>query len=231
MLKTASHLSWVSMAVAILGILMTANSLPAQPVIESAIYYTDFWYENPLGWPTGHHFVACASVRGDGLVTVEAQDQKGTRVAVPHDHGNWYCKFVEGILVEGMLTLTATDQQGDTAIKHSTNLDEPREIGKCHNIRFSSETDTPAVFWDPNMDAEGYYVRIYQTSTREEIFRSPPLKSTIYQLPDSVLKIGTSYVFRILAHDYDACNQHVSGFCVENRSSTFSPEFIPQAAK
>ena len=80
MLKTASHLSWVSMAVAILGILMTAKSLPAQPVIESAIYYTDFWYENPLGWPTGHRFVAYANVQGDGLMRVEAEDQKGNRI-------------------------------------------------------------------------------------------------------------------------------------------------------
>jgi hypothetical protein len=96
MLKIASHLSGISMAVAILGILATGNSVPAQPIIESAIYYADFWYENSLGWPTGHHFVACASVRGEGPVTVEAEDQKGTRVALPYDHGNWYCKLVDG---------------------------------------------------------------------------------------------------------------------------------------
>lgn len=218
-------------AATILAILAAAIPVLARPVIESAIYYTDFWYDNPLGWQTGHHFVACAKVQGPGPITVDAEDQKGTTVSLPHDHGSWYCRFVDGELIGGTLTITATDRDGATAKKQSTHLDEPRKIRITRNIRFSNETVSPAIFWDPNMDAEGYYVRIYQTSTQKEVFRSPPLNSTTYQVPVPILNVGTSYVFRILAHDYDACNQHSSGFCVENRSSTFSRQFSPRAVK
>lgn len=218
----------VRMAALILAIMAAATPLLAQPVIENAIYYTDFWYDNPLGWPTGHHFVACAKVKGANPITVEAEDQRGGIVSLPHDHGNWYCRFVEGELIGGVLRITATDVNGASAKKQSTHLDQPRIIRATRNIDFSNETVSPAIFWDPNMDAEGYYVRIYQTSTQKEIFRSPPLSSTTYQLPGPILNAGTSYVFRILAHDYDACDQHVSGLCVENRSSTFSREFVPR---
>ena len=217
---------------ALIGAILAA-ALPAlaQPAIKSAIYYTDFWYDNPLGWPSGHHFVACAKVQATAPVKVQAEDHRGATVSLPYDHGKWYCRFVEGKLAGAVLKITATDNHGNSAQRQTTRLDEPRKIEATRNIRFSNESVTPAIIWDPNLDAEGYYVRIYQASTRKEVFRSPPLNSTIYQIPELILKVETGYVFRILAHDYDTCDQHDSGLCVENRSSTFSRVFTPQAVK
>jgi hypothetical protein len=208
-----------------------ANSARAQPVIESAIYYTDCWYDNALGWQPGHHFVTCAKIHGATPITVEAQDQNGTIVSLPHDRGNWYCKLVDGELITGVLTITATDRNGATAKTQSNNLDHIRKIQAAQNIRFSNETITPTISWDPIVDIGAYYVRIYQLSNQKEVFRSPRLEKTIYRVPGHVMAIGTNYVFRILAHDYDTCRQHDSGFCVENRSSTWSREFTPRAVE
>ena len=146
--KKISHPNRIPMTPLILAILAAVIPVPAQPVIESAIYYTHFWYDNPLGWQTGHHFVACAKVQGSGPITVDAEDQKGTTVYLPHDHGSWYCKFVDGELIGGVLTITATDRDGATAIKQSTHLDEPRKIRITRNIRFSNETVSPAILGD-----------------------------------------------------------------------------------
>lgn len=208
-----------------------AISVQAQPVIESAVYYTDCWYDNPLGWQPGHHFVACARVYGSEPITVEATDQNGTTVSVPHDWGTWYCKLVDGELIPGVLTITATDRNRATAKSQSNNLDHIRKIQAAQNIRFSNETISPAISWDPIADIEAYYVRIYQLSNKKEVFRSPRLERTVCQIPSHVMTIGTAYVFRILAHDYDVCRQHASGFCVENRSSTWSRKFTPRALK
>jgi len=218
-------------ALVTLALQSAAGSVKAQPVIESAIYYTDCWYDNPLGWQPGHHFVACAKIHGSAQITVEAEDQNGTTVSLPHDWGNWYCKLVDGELITGVLTITATDRNGATAKKQSNNLDHVRKIRATLNIRFSNETISPALVWDPNIDAEEYYLRIYQLSNQKEVFRSPRLKSTSYQVPGHVMAVGTGYVFRILAHDYDVCSQHASGFCVENRSSTWRRDFTPQAVE
>ena len=162
---------------------------------------------------------------------MEAKDQTGTAVVLPHDWGNWYCKLVDGELSPGVLTITATDRNGATAKKQSNNLDHIRKIRATPNIRFSNETISPAISWDPIVEIEAYYVRIYQLSNQKEVFRSPRLKGTRYQVPGHVMTAGTSYVFRILAHDYDVCRQHASGICVENRSSTWSREFTPRAVK
>jgi hypothetical protein len=221
----------IATALATLALPDVAFSGQAQPVIEHAIYYTDCWYENPFGRPVGHHFVACAKVRGSAPITVEAEDQNGTIVSLPHDWGNWYCKLVEGELISGVLTITATDGNGLAAKKQSNNLDHIRKIKATHNIRFSNETVSPAIFWDANVDAEQYYVRIYQSSTQKEVFRSPRLKTSTYQVPGYIMDAGTSYVFRILAHDYDVCDQNASGYCLENRSSTWSREFTPRTVK
>jgi hypothetical protein len=231
MMKTYLNFIMVAMALVMSLLPGTAFSVQAQPVVEHAIYYTDCWYDNPFDWPVGHHFVACAKVHGSGPITVEAEDQNGKTVSLPHDWGNWYCKLVEGELNIGILTITAKDGNGVTAKKQSNNLDHVRKIKATHNIRFSNETTSPAIFWDPNMDAEAYYVRIYQSSPQKEIFRSPRLKTTIYQVPGYIMNDGTSYVFRILAHDYDVCDQNASGYCLENRSSTWSREFTPRTVK
>ena len=208
-----------------------AIPVQAQPVIESAIYYTDCWYDNPLGWPPGHHFVACAEIYGLAPITVQAKDQNGLSVPLPHDWGNWYCKVVDGELSTGILTITATDRNGATAATQSSNLDHIRKIPAAQNIRFSNETISPAIFWDPIVDIEAYYVRIYQLSSQKEVFRSPRLETTNYRVPGHAMTAGKTYVFRILAHDYDMCHQHASGFCVENRSSTWRREFTPRAAE
>ncbi len=78
MSKKISRPNRIPMTPLILAILAAAIPVLARPVIESAIYYTDFWYDNPLGWQTGHHFVACAKMQGSGPITVDAEDQKGT---------------------------------------------------------------------------------------------------------------------------------------------------------
>jgi len=222
---------WILVAVIILEFLTAAFSVQAQPVIEGAIYYTDSWYSNPFGSPEEHHFVACAKVHGSAPIKVEAEDQNGTIVALPHDWENWYCKFVEDELSTGILTITAKDGNGRIAKKQSNNLDHIRRIKATHNIRFSNQTISPAIFWDPIVDADKYYVRIYQLSTQKEVFRSPRLKTTTYQVPGNILNAGTSYVFRILAQNYDVCSQHASGYCLENRSSTWSRDFTPRQAK
>jgi hypothetical protein len=222
---------WILVMTIILGSMIAVVSGQAQPVIEHAIYYTDYWYQNPFDWPVGHHFVACAKVQGSNPIKVKARDQNGTTVALPHDWGNWYCKLVENELNPGILTITATDGNGATAKKQSNNLDRIRKIKATRNIHFSNETISPAVYWDPNTDADNYYVRIYQSSTQKEIFRSPHLKTTIYQIPGDIMAAGTSYVFRILAHDYDVCSQHATGNCLENRSSTWSRDFTPRGAE
>lgn len=227
------YLDFIMLAIAMVMLALpgVAFSVQPQPVIERAIYYTDCWYDNPFGWPVGHHFVACAKVHGSDPIIVEAEDQNGTTVSLPHDWGNWYCKLVEGELITGALTITATDGNDATAKKQSNNLNHIRKIQATHNIRFSNETISPAIFWDPNLDADAYYVRIYQSATQKEVLRSPRLKTTTYQVPDHIMDVGTSYVFRILAHDYDVCSQHASGFCVENRSSTWSRDFTPRIVK
>lgn len=222
---------WIPVTAIIFGFMTAVFSVQAQPVIERAIYYTDSWYHNPFGWQVGHHFVACAKVHGPGPIKVEAEDQNGTTVSLPHDWGNWHCKLVEGELTTGVLTMTATDGNGATAKKQSNNLDHIRKITATRNIRFSNEMISPAIFWDPNVDADEYYVRIYQLSTQKEVFRSPRMKTTTYQVPGYIMDAGTSYVFRILAHDYDVCSQHASGYCLENRSSTWSRDFTPQGVK
>ena len=220
-----------AIALVIFGLPGAAVSVQAQPVIESAIYYTDCWYDNPLGWQPGHHFVACANIHGLAPITAEAKDQNGTIVALPHDWGNWYCKVVDGKLAIGVLTVTATDRTGAIATTKSTNLDHIRKIPAANNIRFSNDTVSPAISWDPIIDIGAYYVRIYQLSNQKEVFRSPRLETTICRVPGHAMAIGKTYVFRILAHDYDICHQHASGICVENRSSTWSREFTPQADK
>ncbi|MGD2185760.1 MAG: hypothetical protein PVI71_06515 [Desulfobacterales bacterium] len=208
-----------------------AISGQAQPVIENAIYYTDCWYDNPLGWQPGHHFVACAKINGSAPITAEAKDQNGTIVFLSHDRGNWYCRLVDGELMTGVLTINATDRNGAIAKKQSNNLDRIRKVQAAQNIRFSNESISPAISWDPIADIDRYYVSIYQLSNQEEVFRSPRLKRTGYQVPDYVMAFGTSYEFRILAHDYDVCSQHASGLCVENRSSTWSRDFTPRAVQ
>ena len=228
-----TYLAFILMATALVMLALpgVAFSGQAQPVIEHAIYYTDYWYDNPFGRAVGHHFVACAKVLGSGPITVEAEDQNGTFVSLPHDWGNWYCKLVEGELIAGVLTITAKDGNGATAKKQSNNLDHIRKVKPTRNIDFSNETISPAIFWDPNTDADEYYVRIYHSSTQKEVFRSPRLKTTIYQVPGYIMDVATSYVFRILAHDYDVCDQNATGYCLENRSSTWSREFSPRAVK
>ena len=230
-MKKSSGCKVAATTLVILALAGAAISVQAQPVIESAIYYTDCWYDNPFGWQPGHHFVACAKIHGAAPISVEAKDQNGTSVSLPHDWGNWYCKFVEGELITGVLTITAIDRHGATAQKQSNNLDHIRKIQATQNIRFSNETISPAISWDPIVDIETYYVRIYQLPNQKEVFRSPRLKSTIYHVPGHVMAIQSSYVFRILAHEYDVCSQHASGFCVENRSSTWSREFTPREAE
>ncbi len=164
-------------------------------------------------------------------ITVHAKDQNGTTVAVPHDWGNWYCKVVDGKLATGVLTITAADRNGAIVTAKSTDLDHIRKIPAAKNIRFSNDTVSPAISWDPIMDIGAYYLRIYQLSNQKEVFRSPRLETTTYRIPGHAMAIGKTYVFRILAHDYDFCQQHVSGICVENRSSTWSREFTPRADK
>ena len=208
-----------------------AIPVQAEPVIESAIYYTDCWYDNPLGWQPGHHFVVCANIYGLEPITVEAKDQNGATAALPHDWGNWYCKIVDGKLAKGVLTIRAADRTGAIVTTKSTNLDHIRKIPAVKNIRFSNDTVSPAISWDPIIDIGAYYVRIYQLSNQKEVFRSPRLETTNYRVPGHAMAIGKTYVFRILAHDYDICQQHASGICVENRSSTWSREFTPRAVK
>jgi hypothetical protein len=196
-------------------------ALALPPTINSAIYYTDCWYDNPFG-SDGCHEVVCANVEGADFVQVIQEDPYISINLNQDPQGNWWCRFVEndGFTVERLQILAWNYVGGyiDSSEEYTNSLDKIIWMDAAKGISISDFSTSPVVSWKEDPDAQKYYLRVYD-SAENEIYRSPQLISPEYQIPNNLLNDFEQYYFRLLNQNYDYDSS--SEWHLENRSSTW----------
>ena len=217
--------------------------------VTGSAVFTENRGPNSAGFGTGHRFQISAFV-SDAL-GVPGNIQSVTATALTAGQPNFTIPFVSiGGLLQGLYNtvppytgqtgqwqITATNNQNQTVSTVTHVLDKPRLIPLATNIKFSDNSLTPTITWDPvlfdhDLNAEsppipvdGYIVRIL-TSANNQFFESAFSAQPSFTVPAGVLTPGQTVFFRIIAVDNDGTEP---GNPTENWSSTFSQFFSTNA--
>jgi len=220
----------------------------AGPIITTTFNATDRFAAHPLAiLPVGDYLQVSATVSGastpDPFASLSVVATQGAAsLTLP------FFPFTAPIIVDpayvafvpfagaplGSWSITATDSTGSSAPVLSPPIANPQLIPFVTGIAVSDNTSTPAVSWTlPDLtgfDVDFTRIRIIDTSTEVQVFQSLlPATSTSFVVPDGILQVGRSYIYRVSVEDVevDAFGAHI-----ENRSNAFSGvvQVVPEPA-
>ena len=92
---------------------------------------------------------------------------------------------------------------------YTHNFDKPLQLPLVTGVTFTDQTTSPTVSWDPSPSGQidNYAVRV-TSDGYTVLYQGPSLPNTAtsFQIPSGIMSVGTQYVIRIQAFDYDEEN-------------------------